>query len=122
MPQYHDELDFQALNVLLEMHDVLVAALVDGLSMLVEQILVVSVCLIKRDVGLVREDVPDGDKFLASVCINTLASLGGVEGKLLQQLRCLAGVLRLGQLHEGAVRGGPVLFCGQLQGVTNGGH
>jgi hypothetical protein len=68
-----DKLDLQALNVLLQVANVHLTTIIDCFSVFVQEVLIVPVCLLQREIGLVGEDVSDSDQLLASVSINALA-------------------------------------------------
>ena len=85
------KLHFLTLDILLKVADVL--PLGDGTGMLVKKILIVSVCLLHRDVCLIGKEVTNLDQPPAHIPVNTLTRLGSVEGKLLKELSRLAGIL-----------------------------
>jgi hypothetical protein len=96
-----DLLHFKPINILLQMSNVLVTALLDGTPMLVDEILITTMGLLKSHpcvVGQLRSNLL---QLLLGDIVNFLTSGEGVLRKLLQQLLCFARTALAGKVHKG---------------------
>jgi hypothetical protein len=96
-----DLLHLKPINILLQMGNVLVAALLDCTPMLVDEILIAAVGLLKghpRVVGQLRANLP---QLLLCDLINFLAARESVLGELLKQLLCFAGAALTSKINQG---------------------